>query len=961
MHAIERVIDQFLDESSKKKKIVLNLGCGYDPVPFQWLSKHQARCQDVTFVDVDYPDLIEKKCNVISTTSQLRDLLGPHDRPLDPSGPILRSEHYLAIGCDLADITRLDMLLTSEVQMSNCLVLCTAEVSITYMNTNAADALIRWAGLHDDMRFCLLEQYLPDGAEHPFAQKMVRHFHNLQTPLRSIHQYPRLADQERRFLEARWSSVSVRSLWDSWNDDFFISSDRRLALNDIEPFDEWEEFVLFASHYFLLLATNTSSWPDSNPSYLGHPRDLNHLTFANLSAKVPLTLYCEAFPSSHRRRFGALTPLSQNTFGHHGGLGVQTRLSKTDVYTIPGMGPPNSAKTALLCEQLETVEPRMCHTITSDRLDFLVAGGRASPDNVFQDCWLSGHSGWQRIEDLPIPLFRHCATTIALENPSHSTDNAFLIYGGKTGAGHVSDQWLLLCKNSGWIKVPVTGDHLEPRFGAVMQDTGFRRGILLGGMANDGKILSEAWEWTISGDLSALSISLNRMAFSGPDTHPIIGRLGASLVKTGLGLLLVGGVCLDLIPQSLEFIMISREKNDDDQNSIWKWVPVDARATGHRPLLIGHSTFASLDNVTVLGGGAVCFSFGTFWNEIILSVSSCGRAPQSPIELMTQEPDPFSERKPTGNTLRPSQSAGTVTRDDQVQSSSDFEQILNDGRPVIMGNLDMGLCPVDWTLPSLTAKIGGDRDIVVHEASDKYMDFQHKNFRYVKKPFKDFIDDITGGSPQYLRSLSSENPAGKPADISVDFPELASSFGIPPQLDAVKQKMHSSVLRISGPVTMWLHYDVKSNVLCQIHGSKRLILYPPSDVSLFSIPPGTSSSSINCFDTGRDRHSSLALTHPQEALLQPGDVLFIPPLWLHTASPVDNVSISVNVFFRNMDAGYAPGRDTYGNRDLQAYEKGRRDIEKISKSFDKLPTDMGKFYLERLADELKEKAQRHGS
>ncbi len=157
------------------------------------------------------------------------------------------------------------------------------------------------------------------------------------------------------------------------------------------------------------------------------------------------------------------------------------------------------------------------------------------------------------------------------------------------------------------------------------------------------------------------------------------------------------------------------------------------------------------------------------------------------------------------------------------------------------------------------------------------------------------------------------------------------------------------------------HYDVMANVLCQIHGTKRLILYPPSDVSLFSIPPGASSSSINCFDSGPDRHSSLTLAHPQEALLQPGDVLFIPPLWLHTASPVENVSISVNVFFRNIDAGYAPGRDIYGNRDLQAYEKGRRDIEKISRSFDKLPRDFGKFYLERLADELREKAQRYGS
>lgn len=93
---------------------------------------------------------MRKKCDVISNTRQLHDLLGPHDRPLDPSGLILRSKYYLAIGCDLVDVTRLDMLLANEVQMSSSLVLCIAEVSITYMDTNAADALIRWGGIHDD-------------------------------------------------------------------------------------------------------------------------------------------------------------------------------------------------------------------------------------------------------------------------------------------------------------------------------------------------------------------------------------------------------------------------------------------------------------------------------------------------------------------------------------------------------------------------------------------------------------------------------------------------------------------------------------------------------------------------------------------------------------------------------------------------------------------------------------------
>ena len=636
---------------------------------------------------------------------------------------------------------------------------------------------------------------------------MIRHFDNLRTPLRSICQYPQLPDQAGRFLGARWSSVSVRSLWDLWSDDSYVPSDRRLALNDVEPFDEWEEFVLFASHYFLLLAANTSSSTNSGTSYPGHLWDSNDVTFASPSLEIPPTLHCEAFPTSHRRRFGALAPLSENSLGHHGGLGLQTRLSTTDVYVLPEVGAPCSGNIAVLekkCKQLEGIEPRMCHTITFDRFGFLIAGGRASPDHAFQDCWLSGKDQWQRIEDLPIPLFRHCATTVALENPSHSADNALLIYGGKTAAGHVSDRWLLWRKGFAWVTIPVTGYRLKPRFGAVIQETGFRRGILLGGMANDGKILSEAWEWTISGDASALSISFGCMTFSRPDTHSAVGRVGASLVKSSFGFLLVGGVSSTLLPQSVEIIKLFCETTDDDEKSVWNWVPVDIRATSQRPLLIGHSTLASLDTVDILGGGAVCFSFGTFWNDTIISISICGQASRPLVEAFSQDPDTASKRRSTSSILKPAMFAGTVPQECQIQSSEDFARTLKVGHPVVMRNMDIGSCTEEWTLQNLTDKIGEDRTIVVHEASDRHMDFNFKNFKYAKKPFKDFVDEIIGGSPQYLRSVSFENPAGKPADIFVDFPEIASGFRLPPQLDIVKQKMHSSVLRISGPVTMWL-------------------------------------------------------------------------------------------------------------------------------------------------------------
>lgn len=145
-----------------------------------------------------------------------------------------------------------------------------------------------------------------------------------------------------------------------------------------------------------------------------------------------------------------------------------------------------------------------------------------------------------------------------------------------------------------------------------------------------------------------------------------------------------------------------------------------------------------------------------------------------------------------------------------------------------------------------------------------------------------------------------------------------------------------------------------ANVLCQVRGSKRLLLFPPSDVKYFDFAPGASSSGINVFENLSD--PSLSHTHPHEVLLQPGDVLFLPSLWLHTASPTSGMSVAVNIFFRNLRNGYAAGKDVYGNRDLQAYEKGRQDIAKIVKSFESLPADVRGFYLQRLADEFMQKA-----
>lgn len=146
-----------------------------------------------------------------------------------------------------------------------------------------------------------------------------------------------------------------------------------------------------------------------------------------------------------------------------------------------------------------------------------------------------------------------------------------------------------------------------------------------------------------------------------------------------------------------------------------------------------------------------------------------------------------------------------------------------------------------------------------------------------------------------------------------------------------------------------------ANVYAQVVGSKRLILFPPSDVAHLAFAPGASSSSIDVFSSLES--PALASTRPHEAHLEPGDVLFLPPLWLHTATPTTDMSVAVNVFFRDLDSGYSAGRDVYGNRDLAAYEKGRQDIGKVGKAFQQFPEETRRFYLTRLADELLQLAE----
>jgi tRNA wybutosine-synthesizing protein 4 len=162
MKAIETVTETFVKENSMspdspRVKVIVNLGCGYDPLPWR-LKMNLAR--DTTsvnpgtflFIDADYEELVKRKASMLDNP-----LFGDEKlEEIDCGGCHYNAYNgwYAQIGVDLKDLDRLaeglDLVITrhaSVTKLYNFDFLFVAEVSITYMPTVSADQLLKWVAV----------------------------------------------------------------------------------------------------------------------------------------------------------------------------------------------------------------------------------------------------------------------------------------------------------------------------------------------------------------------------------------------------------------------------------------------------------------------------------------------------------------------------------------------------------------------------------------------------------------------------------------------------------------------------------------------------------------------------------------------------------------------------------------------------------------------------------------------
>ena len=444
-------------------------------------------------------------------------------------GPILlRSDQYIQLGCDLRDLEGLRQSLALAVDIDNSVVLFTAEVSITYMNAEAADSLIQWASIlaegtiiflpiligrtdRSTAQFCLLEQLVPDGVDHPFAQTMMAHFKKLHTPLGAVEKYPTTSAQHQRFETLGWSNISARSLWELWSSPEFLSPGDRLSLDTVEPFDEWEEFSLFGCHYILLTADNRTGSPQTAKTQPDPP--INR----SLHAEI---VYSEN-PTTHGcRRFAAGLHLSSpvgtgGRVGNFAGMGLNSRVASCDVYSTDETRnyPDNFFASSI-------PSSRMCHTITDlGEAGALLVGGRTSPDNALTDCWVyhKWPRVWERVDDLPQPRYRHSA--ISLGNGS------VLVSPGRSDSRNIGTSFFVWNRRFGWKKCACsTSETPHTTYGSTFtvfansanaQQSTLGCGLIAGGLSEDGVVQQEIWEWELQ-DSSLGQVSIT--------DYPIVGQ-----------------------------------------------------------------------------------------------------------------------------------------------------------------------------------------------------------------------------------------------------------------------------------------------------------------------------------------------------------------------------------------------------------------------------------------------------
>ncbi|XP_061485291.1 tRNA wybutosine-synthesizing protein 4 isoform X2 [Rhineura floridana] len=612
--AVEHCVRAFLlSTQGCPRRQIISLGAGFDS--FYFFLKSEGLLDRAVIFEVDFPDVVCHKSALISRTEELAALTGNGASAQALGVVTFSGEDYRLLGVDLSELPRLEEALHGAGLDPKAPTMLLAEVVLTYMEVERSDALVQWAAEHFlKVWFILYEQVHP---EDPFGCVMRNHFSRLNSQLRSLAHYPDCKAQRMRFLQRGWTECSVLDMNEFYT--HFVPGDEQQRIQALEPFDEFEEWHLKCSHYFILVASKGEALSPT-PVFPGleasSARCLPYFT-GTVTASVCASV-------TGLRRYGhrsvIIAPhvvLTTGGFGEHGGR--HCRLTELHVL-IKHKGVWRTGSVSL-AKPGGAWDGRLFHTLTPLRAGWaVVLGGRKSPvdpavevqrlrvleaaDPLASSSPVVELTPLPPVKDLPLPRWRHTATEVV-----HQGEAYLFVYGGCCSRQSVLADWCFL--------------HLEEEL--------CDQQIPVGGPVPAGRHSHSACSWAggvlVAGGLDAAEQPLGTILFLRPaergfqwhsiETHPPLTPRYSHTAHVHRGkLLLVGGVWFHApsVPGMAVIDLttgLAAEYHIDTASLEW-------------PLMLHNHSSVFLpeeEEVLLLGGGGSCFSFGTHLNQYPVSLA----------------------------------------------------------------------------------------------------------------------------------------------------------------------------------------------------------------------------------------------------------------------------------------------------------------------------------------------------
>ncbi|MES1200621.1 MAG: cupin-like domain-containing protein [Pseudomonadota bacterium] len=158
-----------------------------------------------------------------------------------------------------------------------------------------------------------------------------------------------------------------------------------------------------------------------------------------------------------------------------------------------------------------------------------------------------------------------------------------------------------------------------------------------------------------------------------------------------------------------------------------------------------------------------------------------------------------------------------------------------------------------------------------------------------------------------LDEMLAERNASEPRSLylqSLPLPQVLPAFAEENHCALAPQNVFGRIW-IGNSVTVPPHFDLSDNIACVVAGRRQFTLFPPEQLANMYMgpidftPAGTpvSMASIEHPDFERHPRFKTALESAQQAVLEPGDAVYIPYAWWHGITSLESFNILVNYWW----------------------------------------------------------------